>query len=69
MGLLFDLAVVGVSVLVVASLVLLAWTIAVGGTAAADRGRRHVADARATIAAAEGGFRATRQAEGDGPTA
>jgi hypothetical protein len=69
MGLILDLAVVAVALLVVGSLAVLAWTLAVGGTVAADRGRRRIADARATIAGAEAGLGATTQAEGDGPTA
>ena len=61
MGLILDLAVVAVALLVVASLALLAWTLAVGGSAAVERGRRRVAHARGTIAGT--------LAEGDGPTA
>lgn len=66
MGLIFDLAVVGVSLLVAGSLALLTWTVGVGGTTAADRGRRRVAHARAAIAAADARITVTSQAEGDG---
>ena len=69
MGLLFDLAVVAVALLVGGSLAVLAWTVAVGGTAAVSRGRGVIADARATVAATEAGLEATTRLEGDGPTA
>lgn len=69
MGLILDLAVVAVALLVVGSLALLAWTLAAGGSAAVDRGRRRVADARATIVAAAARLDATPQPEGDEPSA
>ncbi len=61
MGLILDLAVVGVTLVVLGSLALLAWTVAVGATRAAERGRTRVAGMRRGIAAAEARMRTTDQ--------
>jgi len=53
MGLVLDLAIVAVTLIVIASLGLLAWTLAVGATRATAQGRERVAGMRAAIADAE----------------
>ena len=68
MGQILDLAVVAVSLIVVGSLGLLAWTLAVGGTAAVDGGRSRIARVRARVADATTGLEATTQTEGDRPS-
>ena len=58
MGLILDLAVVAVTIVVLASLALLAWTVAIGGTRAAEQGRTRVAGMRREIADVESRLRA-----------
>lgn len=53
MGLILDLAVVAVTLVVIGSLALLAWTLAVGATRATAQGRSRVAGMRTAIADAE----------------
>jgi len=53
MGLVLDLAVVAVTLVVIGSLALLAWTLAVGATRATAHGRERVAAMRTAIADAE----------------
>ena len=53
MGLILNLAVVTLGLLVIGSLALLAWTIAVSAVRAVRRERERVADARRSVAAAE----------------
>jgi uncharacterized NAD-dependent epimerase/dehydratase family protein len=52
-GLIFDLAVAALAVAVVASLALLAWTLAISVVRAVQRGRRQVAGLRAWVTDAE----------------
>jgi type II secretory pathway component PulJ len=52
-GLILDLAVVAVTLVVLGSLALLAWTVAIGATRAAERGRTRIAELRREVAAAE----------------
>lgn len=65
MGLILDLAVVAVTLVVLGSLALLAWTLAIGATSAAERGRTRVAGLRRGIAAAEARMRATADGRGE----
>ena len=58
MGLVLDLAVVMLGLLVIGSLALLAWTLAVSAVRAIRRERVRVAGAREQVAAAEGRIRA-----------
>lgn len=53
MGLILDLAVVALALVVIGSLALLAWTLAVSAVRSARRGLVDVADARRTTAIAE----------------
>ena len=53
MGLILDLAVVAVTLVVIGSLALLAWTLAIGATRATTHGRERVAGMRTAIADAE----------------
>lgn len=53
MGLILDLAVIGVTIVVIGSLALLAWTLGVGASRAAGDARARVARIRATAARAE----------------
>jgi len=52
-GLILDLAVVAVTLVVLGSLALLAWTVAIGATRAAAHGRTRVAGMRRAVADAE----------------
>ncbi|MGZ8481352.1 MAG: hypothetical protein ACXWWO_02725 [Candidatus Limnocylindria bacterium] len=65
MGLILDLAVVAVTLVVLGSLALLAWTVAVGATRSAERGRMRVAGMRRQIAAAEARMRTTAEGRGE----
>ena len=65
MGLILDLAVVAVTLVVLGSLALLAWTVAVGATRAAERGRTRVAGMRREIAAAEARMRTAAEGRGE----
>ena len=56
MGLILDLAVIGVTIVVLGSLALLAWTLAIGAGRAADDARARVAQVRATVERAEAGL-------------
>ena len=53
MGLILDIAVAVLTLVVIGSLALLAWTLAVSSVRAIREGRREVAELRATVAAAE----------------
>ncbi len=53
MGLILDVAVAVLTLVVIGSLALLAWTLAVSSVRAIREGRREVAELRATVAAAE----------------
>jgi len=64
-GLILDLAVVAVTIVVLASLALLAWTVAVGATRSAERGRARVAGLRREIAAAEARLRTATEGRGE----
>jgi len=64
-GLILDLAVVAVTLVVLASLALLAWTVAIGATKAAERGRTRVAGMRREIVAAEARMRARTDGHGE----
>lgn len=66
MGLILDVAVVAVTLVVLGSLALLAWTVAIGATRAAERGRTRVAGMRRAVADAEA---RTRTTDGHGETA
>lgn len=59
MGLILDLAVAAVTLVVLGSLALLAWTVAVGVTRATGRARERVAGLRATVADARARLSAT----------
>jgi hypothetical protein len=52
-GLILDVAVAVLTLVVIGSLALLAWTLAVSSVRAIREGRREVAELRATVAAAE----------------
>ena len=65
MGLILDLAVIGVTVVVLGSLALLAWTVGVGATRAADDARAGVARLRARAARAEAGLGQRAHDSGD----
>jgi len=64
-GLILDLAVVAVTLVVLASLALLAWTVAIGATRAAERGHTRVAGMRREIANAEARLRARTDRHGE----
>ncbi len=53
MGLILDIAVAVLTLVVIGSLALLAWTLAVSARRATRDGRREVAELRAAVAAAE----------------
>lgn len=53
MGLILDIAVAVLTLVVIGSLALLAWTLAVSAARATRAGRREIAELRATVAAAE----------------
>ena len=57
MGLIFDLAIVALALVVVGSLALLAWTLAVSAVDAVRRETASVTEARVSVAAAEGRIR------------
>ena len=59
MGLILDLAVVVLALVVIGSLALLAWTLAVSAVRASRRGLVEVADARRSIADADARLRAS----------
>ena len=65
MGLILDLAVVAVTLVVLGSLALLAWTVGIGATRAAAQGRMRVADMRLAVAEAESRMRSTNDGHGD----
>lgn len=68
MGLILDLAVVAVTLVVIGSLALLAWTVAVGGTRAAAQGRSRVTAMRTAIADAEARLRSGTDTQGGATT-
>lgn len=57
MGLILDLAVAAVTLVVIGSLALLAWTVAIGATRATAQGRRRVAGARTGVGNVEARLR------------
>lgn len=65
MGLILDLAVVAVTLVVMGSLALLAWTVGIGATRAAAHGRTRVASMRRAVAEAESRLRATNDRDGE----
>lgn len=66
MGLILDLAVVAVTLVVLGSLGLLAWTLAIGATRAVGEGRARVAGMRRAVADAEA--RLSTRTDGHGET-
>ena len=58
MGLILDLAVVALAAVVIGSLALLAWTLAVSAVRSARRERERIVDMRLRVADAERGFTA-----------
>jgi hypothetical protein len=58
-GLILDLAVVVLALMVLSSLAILAWTLAVSSVRAAEAGRERVAEVRRSVATAEGRLRST----------
>jgi hypothetical protein len=64
-GLILDLAVVAVTLVVLGSLALLAWTVGIGATQAAAHGRTRVAGMRRAVAEAESALRATNDGHGE----
>ena len=59
MGLILDLAVAALALVVIGSLAVLAWTLAVTASRATDRQRARVAEQRASISDADARLRAT----------
>ena len=68
MGLILDLAIVLVVAVVIGSLAALAWTLAVGASAATARGRAQVAAGRTRVSDLAARMRRDTEADG-GPTA
>ena len=61
MGLILDLAVVVLAAIVIGSLALLAWTLAINAVAATRQGRARVAQSRHAVADAEARLHATAE--------
>jgi len=64
MGLILDLAVAAVTLVVIGSLALLAWTVAIGATRATARGHGRVSGMRSAVADAEARLKASSQGGG-----
>ena len=66
MGLILDLAVVALTLVVLGSLALLGWTVAVGGARATAHGQGRIDRARNAITGAEARLRAMAETGGEG---
>jgi hypothetical protein len=64
-GLILDLAVVAVTLVVLGSLALLTWTLAISATRAAAQGRTRVAGMRRAVAEMEATLRARNDRDGE----